>query len=150
MDPTAAEAVSPSPAGGPSLALRLLLVGGVVVYWALLFVGTHLPGDPSLRPTQSLPHIDKVVHAAAFAGLAILLLAGLTGWWRPGVGLGVTVILLLATYAGLDELTQGLVRHREPDLRDWVADVLGVLVGTAVFFKAWPLVTRRAAQTSAA
>lgn len=144
MDAPAADADASSSASGSPLSWRLALLVGLLIYWTLLFVGTHLPGDPNFRPTESLPHVDKVVHAAAFAGLAVLVLLGLSGWIRPSAALGLAVLVALGIYAGLDEFTQGFVRFRQSDLRDWVADVLGVLVGMAFFFKAWALFGRRA------
>jgi VanZ family protein len=143
MDLPASDADASNSASGPSLSWRLALLAGLLLYWTVLFIGTHLPGDPSFRPTESLPHIDKVVHAAAFAGLAVLLLTGLSGWVRPSAALGLAVLVALALYAGLDEFSQGFVEFRQPDVRDWVADMLGVLVGMAVFFKIWALVTKR-------
>jgi VanZ family protein len=142
MEQQAADADAAHSVAAPRMPLRLMLLCGVLLYWGALFVGTHLPGNPSDHQDQALPHLDKLVHAAAFAGLATLVLAGAAGWWRPGVGLGLAVIGLLALYAGLDEFTQGFVQLREPDPRDWVADMLGVLVGTAVFFQGWKLVRR--------
>ncbi len=143
MDPPVADVEVSNSASGPPLSWRLALLVGLLIYWTLLFVGTHLPGDPNFRPTESVPHIDKVAHAGAFAGLAVLLLVGLSGWIRPSVALGLAVLTSLAIYAGLDEFTQGFVRFRQSDVRDWVADMLGVLVGMAVFFKVWAFVTKR-------
>jgi VanZ family protein len=121
----------------PAVAAVVMTGGGDRVFSAGIDVK-----NPSDHQDQALPHLDKLAHAAAFAGLATLVLAGAAGWWRPGVGLGLAVIGLLALYAGLDEFTQGFVQLREPDVRDWVADMLGVLVGTAVFFQGWKLVRR--------
>jgi VanZ family protein len=143
MDAPTADADVSSPASGLPLSWRLALLAGLLVYWLALFVGTHLPGNPNFRPTESLPHIDKVVHAAAFAGLAVLVLLGLSGWIRPSAALGLGVLVALGIYAGLDEFTQGFVRFRQPDVRDWVADMIGVLVGMAVFFKGWGLAMKR-------
>lgn len=143
MDAPAADADVSSSASGPPLSWRLALLVGLLIYWTLLFVGTHLPGNPDFRPTESVPHIDKVAHAGAFAGLAVLVLLGLSGWIRPSAALGLAVLVALGIYAGLDEFTQGFVQFRQSDVRDWVADMLGVLVGMAVFFKGWALFTKR-------
>jgi len=104
-----------------------------VAYWAALFVATHLPGDDRVDPQRVIPHLDKAIHAAAFAGLGFLLAFGVSGWWKPGPWLYLSVIALLGLYATVDELSQGLVSRRYSDLRDWVADILGAIAGVAVF-----------------
>jgi VanZ family protein len=76
---------------------------------------------------------DKVVHLALFA-----LLAG-TARWRFGP-LRAVVIAVLA-YAALSEVVQRLLlEHRSGDLRDLLADAIGVAIGWVV---AGRLLTRR-------
>ncbi|HJS09205.1 MAG TPA: VanZ family protein [Pirellulales bacterium] len=114
---------------------RWIVVAAIVVYWTILFVFTHLPGDPRPEsPHQKIPHLDKLVHAAAFAGLAVLALVAAESFRRVSLPLVFTVAGLLTIYAAFDELTQGLIRFRVPDYRDWVADVLGITVGSLLFW----------------
>jgi VanZ family protein len=96
-----------------------------------------------LQLPDPIPHLDKIVHAAGFAGLAFFVCLAASSWWRPGLAIYLGVIGLLAIYAALDELTQGLVRHRQPDLKDWVADVAGTLAGVALFALIQTLMTTR-------
>ena len=87
----------------------------------VLFVPT--PAGPALFAGS-----DKVVHLLLFA-----LLAG-TARWRFG---GTPAVLgLVAGYAVVSELVQGaLLSSRSGDVRDVVADLVGVAVG-------WWLATR--------
>ena len=130
---------------GFSLSRRWLLVAGIGAYWLALFVMTHLPVDPDPANKSRFP-VDKVVHAAAFFGLT-LLLAAAVATWRPPVTWPVLVTILgvLAVYAVVDEISQGLIRYRVPDWRDWLADMLGAAAGLAVFVGASRLAKRRAA-----
>lgn len=93
-------------------------------YWLLLAAGTHLPG--SKMPAIGMG--DKTLHLGAFAGLAYLL-----SWcvqrWRPTIRRAGWILVVLMVYAAIDELTQGLVPHRQPDWADWQADVLGAALG---------------------
>jgi VanZ family protein len=101
------------------------------VYWLAMFVGTHLPiSDAPPRDPDSL---DKWLHAAAFAGLAVLLAAVGRGLGFRTWRLYACVVVVVALYGLFDEATQALVRRREPDLFDWLADVAGALVGIAAF-----------------
>lgn len=125
---------------------RRLAIAAIGLYWIILFALTHLPGDPRPEPPgRRLPHLDKVVHAAAFAGLAFLTCIAVTAF-RPVTPLVlVGVAAVLASYAALDELTQGWVRFRVPDYRDWLADIVGMVVGLGAFVLArWKLASRSA------
>jgi len=82
---------------------------------------------PGIRPL-AFNVWDKARHTLAYAGLAGLALAGLTG--RVGRG-AVLVIGLLADGAAM-EFAQALLGWRSGDLLgdrlDWAADAAGVIV----------------------
>jgi len=101
----------------------------LTVYWALLFVSTHVPRLPTIPPLPS----DKVLHAVSFAVLSFLFalvwsLRGPFGWRHF-----LAVLAILAVYAAFDEVTQPLTQ-RTADPLDWIADVAGALGGLASFF----------------
>jgi hypothetical protein len=100
----------------------------VLVSLAVLFApGADVPSAP--------PGVDKLVHGALFAALA------LTGRWA-GVARGVLAGLLVL-YAAGSELLQGIpALQRDPAVGDWVADVVGVLLGLLL----WGLLARRGAR----
>jgi membrane associated rhomboid family serine protease len=99
----------------------------VLVSLAVLFApGADVPSAP--------PGVDKLVHGSLFAALA------LTGRWA-GMTRGVLAGVLVL-YAAASELLQGIpVLQRDPSVGDWVADVVGILVGLLL----WDLVSRRRA-----
>jgi hypothetical protein len=79
------------------------------------------------------PGVDKLVHAALFCALA------LTGRWA-----GIARVVLapgLILYAAVSEVLQGMV-GRDAAVGDWVADVIGVLLGLL----AWQALARRRAR----
>ncbi|TFV82710.1 VanZ family protein [Blastococcus sp. CT_GayMR16] len=76
--------------------------------------------------------VDKLVHGALFAALA------LTGRWS-GIG-RVVLVPVLVLYAAVSEVLQGMI-GRDATVGDWIADVVGVLIGILV----WQLTARRAA-----
>ena len=100
----------------------------LLVYWILIFTGTHLPGSE----VKSIEVHDKVLHFGAFAGLAFLL-----AWYLPrriGRTPGVVIAAGIAVvYAVLDEWTQGFIAHRTPSAGDLVADALGTMCGLSVY-----------------
>ncbi|MEX2176336.1 MAG: VanZ family protein [Pirellulaceae bacterium] len=112
---------------------RRLLLLAVALYWAALFVATHLPSTDPAESDRKIPHLDKLVHAAAFAGLAVLVCSFAAVTWPPSPRMAAAVVGLLAAYGALDELTQGLVLSRYPSGWDWLADVVGAILGVLVF-----------------
>ena len=98
----------------------------VLVSFAVLFA-----------PAQDVPAapfgVDKLVHGSLFAALA------LTGRWA-GVGRAVLAPALVL-YAAGSEVIQGLI-GRDAAVGDWLADVLGVLIGLV----AWQWIARRASR----
>jgi VanZ family protein len=109
--------------------VAVLAMGG---YWLALFTLTHLPIDPTGRG-PGIPCFDKLLHAAAFAGLAVLACLAVAAFRPPTTGILFAIVGGLAVYAAADELTQGFVWNRVPDAKDWVADMLGVVTGVVVF-----------------
>jgi len=88
----------------------------VLVSLAVLFAP---PSEVPLAP----PGVDKLVHGLLFTVLA------LTGRWA-GVG-RVVLTSGLVLYAALSEVLQGLI-GRDATVGDWVADVVGLLLGLLV------------------
>ena len=121
------------PGGGTNRLRRLAryrrwIGAALAVYWTAIFIGTHIPLK---APLHSQSNLDKVVHFAAYFGLAMLL-----GLWiasrRALRGRDYAAILALITvYAILDELLQIPV-NRSADVRDFIADVLGAAAGLGV------------------
>ena len=98
---------------------RLLFVAAVLVQLVVVYA-------PSAPSTGELHGIDKVVHAGVFAAPVVAgLMAGLRPRW---------VVLLLALHAPLSELAQHVaLPHRDGDVGDALADLLGVALGLAAF-----------------
>ena len=97
----------------------------VLASLAILFApGSDVPPSP--------PGVDKLVHAGLFLALAV------TGRWA-GVRRGALAVLL-PLYAAASELIQAIpALHRDATLGDWLADVVGALLGLLL----WELAARR-------
>jgi hypothetical protein len=91
----------------------------VLISLAVLFApASDVPAAP--------PGVDKIVHATLFAALA------LSGRWA-GIGRG-GLDAALVVYAAASEVIQGLTPlERSASVFDWLADVVGVLLGLALF-----------------
>lgn len=97
----------------------------LLVYWVSLMLGTHWPRMGG----WAVPGADKIVHAVAYAGLAwfacLAIPHGLTTPLLRHLCVGASI----AMYATCDELSQGPIPGRTPDVGDWIADQLGMLLG---------------------
>lgn len=118
----------------PTSRSRLLfgICAVTAIYWLVLFVATHIPMQ-GRSPRAPIKDLDKGEHALAFAGLSFLLCA--TG---AALGLGplralTLVLIIVACYGAIDEVTQLLVPSRSADWRDWLADITGAICGIMAF-----------------
>ena len=99
-------------------------------------VAVHLSLAVLFAPAGEVPFappgVDKIVHGALFAALA------LSGRWA-GIGRRVLAVLLVL-YAAVSEVLQEVTAlDRTGSVADWLADVVGVLLGLAL----WELLERR-------
>ena len=90
----------------------LWLMQAGALWWLFLVPLTPLPDI-------SLVGLDKVVHALLFLWLT---LTALWVWHRTAV------VYALLVFGALIELTQGLTPYRSPEMLDWLADAIGVLL----------------------
>jgi VanZ family protein len=88
----------------------------------------------SSRPTVKLPpigHADKVSHFGAYSVFGAALAYG-----GAATGVGPLPLMIAGSLYGVsDEVHQGFVPGRSPDIMDWVADTLGVIAGVLAFFR---------------
>jgi VanZ family protein len=100
----------------------------VCLFWLSEFIATHAPISEEV---EALPGSDKHLHFGAY-----IVLSGLLMFWN-GVGAAatgrrvLTVILILAVYAAVDELLQPIF-DRDAELLDWAADVFGSAIGATL------------------
>jgi hypothetical protein len=102
----------------------------VVCYWGALVIGTHIP-------SHALPGgaVDKIVHLAAYAGLAALVAIA----WQLSAGHLTTrhltlLWLFILGFAAFDEWTQ-IPLGRDGNVADWLADATGAFIALWLF--AW-------------
>ena len=98
----------------------LPLAVAATILW--LSAQSHYPGGIELPPP-----LDKVVHAAVFASLALLLDLALRQN-RPGLPMyrrHLLVFVIVAIYGATDEWHQHFVAGRSGEFGDWLADATG-------------------------
>ncbi len=120
-------------ASHPALAVHGALARGVFSVAVLLSLAVLFA--PASDVPSAPAGVDKLVHVALFAALAV------SGRWA-GISTRALAPLLIA-YAAVSEVVQGLaVVDRSVSFADWVADVAGVVLGLVL----WAAAARRSAQ----
>jgi len=99
----------------------------LIIYWGVLLFFTSLPG----ADFPDLSVSDKIEHILAFWGLAILLKLALiiqNKYSNLKKHSSLYTLLIIGTYAALDELHQLYIPGRSCDILDWTADISGALL----------------------
>jgi len=111
----------------------------VAAYMAAIFVTSGGPG-PDLPPVENA---DKVLHAAAYGGLA-----GLAAWAlargrlrTTTARMAITAWAVASAYGASDELHQYFVPGRQSDWRDLAADAIGAAAVAGALW-AWGIIAR--------
>ena len=105
------------------------------MYWIYLSIlllsqdPTRWIGTPGRVP-ELLRILMPFAHILSFTVLSVLVFAACLPLPRWGI------ILSLAAYGGLTEITQGFIPHRTPEWADWFQDLGGVAIGLACFWLA--------------
>ena len=113
------------------LGIAMLFV--FVLYSILLVVATHLPHVPTFVRG---PGADKWLHFAAYGCQTVLAMSVFHFTNRLVLKNVIFLVVLLATFGAIDELTQPLF-SRQAELLDWVADCAGIVFGVCL---AWLVV----------
>lgn len=101
--------------------LRRGLLTALIVAWLAAFAATHTPRREPLPGPRGL---DKGLHTLTYGTLGALFGATLIAHGRRRLVAAVWVVVVLAAYGAVDEITQPWA-GRTTDLHDWLADVLG-------------------------
>jgi VanZ family protein len=95
-----------------------------IIWLAVILTLTSIPGR-DVPQVPLFPEADKVVHLTMYAVLGALVSASVGG---RGVSVG-RVIVAIAVFAAFDEWHQQFIPGRTMDVMDWLADVIGCLLG---------------------
>jgi len=111
-----------------------------LVYCLIIFIQSSFPA------TEHIPEFDfsdKLLHAAVYAGLGMLLYRALNAMHkRPSIASLVVLSIFMTTlYGASDEVHQYFVPSRHAEFLDFAADAVGGIIGVmvaVVFFKNKP------------
>jgi len=104
----------------------------ILIYCLLIFIQSSYP---STERIPDWPYIDKMLHFAAYALLgALFLRAFKTTRIKNNLKLVLVLSVLFSFFYGIsDEIHQYFVPHRNADLMDVLADLLGSIMGVYIY-----------------
>ena len=117
-------------------AYKLTIVAVVVILIAVL-----MPADDV--PSVGIPNIDKFVHAGMFGGLT-LCFYGEYLWKNKKLPKLIYSWLGIEGFAMITELLQYFAEGRSTDIKDFIADTIGIILG--IFVITYFVIRRNAKQ----
>ena len=116
----------------PRAGFFLHVVPALLYVFAVFYGGSVGMAAPGMDFRAS----DKLLHAAAFAGMHLVILRAvrfeLPKW--PFRRQNVATLVVVSAVGGLLELYQAALPHRSAEVLDWVADTVGALLMAGVLF----------------
>jgi VanZ family protein len=97
-----------------------------LIYMAVIF---HLSSESDPLPQLTAHVWDKFLHAAEYGGLAVLVCRALIGERVTWIRAVLLAIVISSAYGATDEWHQSFVPSRNSDVRDWLTDNIGAMLG---------------------
>lgn len=109
---------------------KVLFFVPAFLYYSLIFFFS----SRSIDLKADIPFMDKAIHLIEFAILGFLLSFGCFSSLKYRLKVKAYLTFFSGTLLGaLDELHQYFIPSRSTEILDWMADVLGVLLGLLIF-----------------
>ena len=103
----------------------------LVLYLGLIFFASSRPYLQT--PGLDFGSIDKLVHGGEYFLLGVLLFTAIgRGISRSKLGTFLFLFAVGASIGALDEMFQSYIPGREMSIYDWIADAVGVGLGTGL------------------
>lgn len=122
---------------GRDRSLAIAMAIALTLYCVGIFAASSMSRPPGLETVEQ--HVsDKVVHATAFLGMALLAIGNARSWraaWSLGAQLTAGVVFTVL-FGVSDEIHQAFTPGRSPDVLDVAADTVGALTAAALVFLA--------------
>jgi VanZ family protein len=109
-----------------------------IAFMAMIFIASSLPAAGGIG---EVPGGDKLLHAAGYAVLAVLVYRAMA-IPRATLAGAAAAFAIAAVYGATDELHQWFVPSRTCALGDWLADAVGAAAGAGTWL-AWGMRRRR-------
>ncbi len=103
----------------------------VFLYAAIIIGLSSIPGQ-NFPEAAWLTH-DKLIHLGEYSLFGALVARVVSTRVSAAYQVLILTLLLAGVFGGLDEIYQSLIPGRDSSFLDWIADVLGVILGSWVY-----------------
>ncbi len=105
----------------------------LIFYWAPVFIYCLLiffqSSNPSPKNIPTFPYSDKMIHFIMYGVLAVLFYRAINTHSISSRIILISSIMFAGVYGASDEIHQSFVPFREAEFLDFVADIIGGIVG---------------------
>lgn len=110
--------------------MRLSLLWAIL--YAIVIIGlSSIPGKdfPDVKWLTN----DKLIHVGEYAIFGVLICQAMNFRVTTRRWLFLFTLLMAGTFGALDETYQALIPGRDSSYTDWVADIVGVALGSSLY-----------------
>lgn len=104
-------------------------------------ISFYLSSQSTIQKIPAFPHADKLVHFVCFGGLAFWVAFGCNLFENQKIKILLPTIIV-SIYGIIDEIHQSFTPGRSSTISDWIADTLGALFGSFVFYLVVKIITK--------
>lgn len=104
-------------------------------------ISFYLSSQSTIQKIPAFPHADKLVHFVCFGGLAFWVAFGCNLSENQKIKILLPTIIV-SIYGIIDEIHQSFTPGRSSTISDWIADTLGALFGSFVFYLVVKIITK--------
>jgi len=104
-------------------------------------ISFYLSSQSTIQKIPAFPHADKLVHFVCFGGLAFWVAFGCNLFENQKIKILLPTIIV-SIYGIIDEIHQSFTPGRSSTISDWIADTLGALFGSFVFYLVVKITTK--------
>ena len=104
-------------------------------------ISFYLSSQSTIQKIPAFPHADKLVHFVCFGGLAFWVAFGCNLSENKKIKILLPTIIV-SIYGIIDEIHQSFTPGRSSTISDWIADTLGALFGSFVFYLVVKIITK--------
>lgn len=94
----------------------------------------YLSSQEHVEQMPNFWNADKLVHCICFGALTFWAAFGIDNKTIKHTWLILLPIIIVSLYGVIDEIHQSFTPGRDSSVADWIADTIGAILGSAIYF----------------
>ena len=105
-------------------------------------ISFYLSSQSTIQQIPAFPHADKLVHFICFGGLAFWVAFACNLSENQKIKILIPTVIV-SIYGIIDEIHQSFTPGRSSTISDWIADTLGALFGSFIFYQVLKIIKKK-------